>query len=163
MARPSTSPGTAALLRTGYSSCSSEIGYELIYSFPQPTPIILVVNVHDSRASDIVVADHPDLRASCCRSPATATRFGNQCHRVLAPAGRLRLSADGIVNDSGQPDELCLRRGQDTVEDLPERHLVFLLGSRYCETDLLSETAWQLFGGTRSGIRARAGDLRLRS
>ena len=52
---------------------------------------------------------------------------------------------------------------QDAVEDLPEDTLLFLLGSRYCETDLLSQTAWQLFGGTAPGYRARAGHLRLRS
>ena len=70
------------------------IGYELIYSFPQPTPIILVVNIHDSRASDIVVPDRLTTEPSI---PITGYRdaFGNRCHRVLAPAGRLRLTADG--------------------------------------------------------------------
>ncbi|MGA2113626.1 MAG: transglutaminase family protein, partial [Bryobacteraceae bacterium] len=123
------------------------IGYELIYSFPQPTPIILVVNVHDSRASDLVVPDRLTTEPSI---PISGYRdgFGNQCHRVLAPAGRLRLAADGVIRDSGQPDEIMSAAGQDSVQDLPEETLVFLLGSRYCETDLLSQTAWQLFGGT---------------
>ena len=62
------------------------IGYELIYSFPRSTPIILVLNVHDSRASDLVV---PDSLTTEPRIPVTGYRdsFGNQCHRVLAPAG----------------------------------------------------------------------------
>jgi transglutaminase-like putative cysteine protease len=126
------------------------VGYELIYDFPQPTPIILVVNVHESRASDLVVSDHPTSEPPL---PITSYRdgFGNQCHRVLAPPGRLRLTADSIVNDSGQPDTHVRDAGQDTVQDLPEDTLVFLLGSRYCETDLLSETAWQLFSGTAPG------------
>ena len=125
-------------------------GYELIYNFPQPTPIILVVNIHDSRASDIVVPDRLTTEPSI---PITGYRdaFGNQCNRVLAPAGRLRLTADGIIRDSGQPDEMVPAAGQDSVEDLPEETLVFLLGSRYCETDLLSQTAWQLFSGTTPG------------
>jgi transglutaminase-like putative cysteine protease len=127
-----------------------KVGYELIYSFPQPTPLILVVNVHDSRQSDIVVAEHP---VSEPWLPITAYRdtFGNQCHRVLALPGRLRLFASGIVNDSGLPDEPVVTAGQDLVQDLPDENLVFLLGSRYCETDLLSETAWQLFSGTPPG------------
>ncbi len=29
--------------------------------------------------------------------------------------------------------------------------MIYLLGSRYCDTDLLSDTAWQLFGGTPPG------------
>ncbi len=126
------------------------VGYELVYSFPQPTPIILVVNVHESRASDIVVPDRP---TSDPFLPITAYRdaFGNQCHRVLAPPGRLRLTADGVVNDNGQPDTYVHDAGQDTVQDLPEETLVFLLGSRYCETDILSDTAWQLFSGTAPG------------
>ncbi len=126
------------------------VGYELIYHFPQPTPIILVVNIHDSRALDIVTPDTPSAEPSL---PILAYRdgFGNQCHRVLAPSGRLRLTADSIVNDTGQPDEHVWAAGQDTVQDLPEETLVFLLGSRYCETDLLSDTAWQLFGGTAPG------------
>jgi transglutaminase-like putative cysteine protease len=126
------------------------IGYELIYSFPQPTPVILLVNVHHSRASDIVVPagviTEPSIPVSSYRDG-----FGNWCDRVLAPAGRLRLLADGVIRDSGQPDEIVPAAGQDPVQDLPEETIVFLLGSRYCETDLLSDTAWQLFGGAAPG------------
>jgi transglutaminase-like putative cysteine protease len=126
------------------------IGYELIYTFPQPTPIILLVNIHDSRASDIVVPDRLTTEPSI---PVTTYRdaFGNLCSRVLAPAGRLRLTADGVIRDSGRTDEIALTAGQNAVQDLPEETLVFLLGSRYCETDLLSERAWQLFSGTTPG------------
>ena len=126
------------------------VGYELVYDFPQPTPIILVVNVHESRVSDLVVSDRPTSEPLL---PITSYRdgFGNQCHRLLAPPGRLRLTADAIINDSGQPDSHVENAVQDTVENLPEETLVFLLGSRYCETDLLSDTAWQLFSGTAPG------------
>ena len=126
------------------------IGYELIYSLPQPTPIILVVNVHESRAADLIV---PDVLTTEPSVPFTSYRdgFGNQCTRLMAPAGRLRLSAGGVIRDKGKPDESVADAGQDLVEDLPDETLVFLLGSRYCETDLLSQTAWQLFGGTVAG------------
>jgi transglutaminase-like putative cysteine protease len=126
------------------------IGYELIYSFPRSTPIILVLNVHDSRTSDMVVPDSLTIEPPI---PVTSYRdsFGNQCHRVLAPAGRLRLTADTVIRDTGKPDEVMTEAWQDSVEDLPEDTLLFLLGSRYCETDLLSQTAWQLFGGTAPG------------
>lgn len=125
-------------------------GFELIYSFPQPTPVILVVSIHDSRASDLVM---PDRLITEPPIPIREYRdgFGNQCNRVVAPAGRIRLSADCIVRDNGQPDEVIMGAGQDSVEDLPEENLVFLLGSRYCETDRLSEMAWQLFSGVPPG------------
>jgi len=131
-------------------------GYELIYNFPQPTPIILVVNIHYSRASDIVV---PDLLVCDPFFPVTAYRdtFGNWCQRGLAPAGRVRLTADGVINDNGLQAEFEGVTGRDSVEDLPDEALMFLLGSRYCETDLLSNTAWQLFSGTPPGLpRVRA-------
>ena len=37
------------------------------------------------------------------------------------------------------------------VEDLPAETLNFLLASRYCETDRLSEVAWNLFGQAPMG------------
>ncbi len=125
-------------------------GYEIVYNFPQPTPVILLVNIHESRAADIVV---PDRLITEPAVPIARYRdsFGNHCHRLVAPAGRFRLTADAIVNDSGLPDEMAFTTQQDTPELLPEDTLLFLMGSRYCETDLLSDTAWQLFGWTTPG------------
>jgi transglutaminase-like putative cysteine protease len=126
------------------------VGYELIYDCPQPTPMILTVNIHYTRISDIVVPDHPVITPSI---PITAYRdgFGNWCSRIVAPQGRIRISADAVVNDSGEPDVIAPSAQQHQVQDLPEETLVFLLGSRYCETDRLSETAWSLFGNTPLG------------
>ena len=77
------------------------LGYELIYDCPQPTPMLLMLNVHYSRVSDMVVPDHLVTRPSM---PIRAFRdgFGNWCSRIVAPAGRIRLSASGIVNDTGE-------------------------------------------------------------
>jgi transglutaminase-like putative cysteine protease len=77
--------------------------------------------------------------------------FGNWCTRLKAPAGRFRIWADTIVNDSGQPEEAAPLAQQIAPEDLPEETLVFLLGSRYCETDQLSDVAWRLFEHTPMG------------
>lgn len=126
------------------------LGYELNYDFPQPTPVILVVNIHDSRAADIIVRD--DLVAEP-HTPISRYHdsFGNHCHRILAPAGKLRLTTDAVISDSGRPDEVGCSAAQDTVQDLPEETLLYLLGSRYCETDLLSKTAWDLFSNAAPG------------
>jgi transglutaminase-like putative cysteine protease len=126
------------------------VGFEMIYDCPQPTPMILNLNVHFTRVSDLVgrndlVVDPP--------VPMTAYRdsFGNWCTRIVAPKGRTRLSADSIVNDTGAPDEIVPQAQQLPVPDLPEETLLFLLGSRYCETDRLSETAWTHFGQAPTG------------
>jgi transglutaminase-like putative cysteine protease len=126
------------------------VGYELLYDFPQPTPMLLMLNVHHTRAQDIVV---PDVMTTDPAIPVTPYRdgFGNWCTRVVAPQGRLRLTANAIVNDSGQPDPPVFAWQQHQVQDLPEECLVFLLGSRYCETDRLGDIAWSLFGHAATG------------
>jgi transglutaminase-like putative cysteine protease len=77
--------------------------------------------------------------------------FGNWCTRIIAPQGRTRISVDAIVNDPGVTDAVVPQARQMPVNDLPEETLQFLLGSRYCETDRLSETAWNLFGQAPTG------------
>jgi transglutaminase-like putative cysteine protease len=120
------------------------IGYELVYDCPQPTPMILTLNVHYSRASDLLF---PDLLTTSPSVPISGYRdsFGNWCSRIVAPTGRIRLASTAILRDSGNPDEIVPRAGQHLVQDLPEETLIFLLGSRYCETDRLSQIAWNLF------------------
>jgi len=126
------------------------IGYELTYECPRPTPMILTLNIHFSRVSDLVTPDHIVTSPPI---PITAYRdgFGNWCSRIISPPGEIRVSTDTLINDSGLPDADDPSAAQHAVEDLPEETLVFLLGSRYCETDRLSETAWALFGQTPFG------------
>jgi transglutaminase-like putative cysteine protease len=126
------------------------VGYELVYTCPQPTPMILTLNIHYSRASDIVFPDH--LRTDPA-VPVTAYRdsFGNWCTRMVAPEGRISLSSSAVVRDSGAPDPVVAAADQHRVQDLPDETLLFLLGSRYCETDRLSQTAWDLFGRSAQG------------
>lgn len=121
------------------------VGYELTYDFPQPTPMIMMLNIHYSRAADIVDPDHLTLDPPV---PVTPYRdgFGNWCSRLVAPTGRLRVHTSAVLEDTGEPNRVDLADPQHAVEDLPDECLVFLLGSRYCETDRLSETAWTLFG-----------------
>ena len=126
------------------------VGFEMLYDFPQPTPMIMVLGTHFTRAADIIV---PDLLTTDPVVPITAYRdlFGNLCSRIVAPSGRVRLSADGYVRDSGLSDPVFPVAVQHEVEELPAETLVFLLGSRYCETDRLSDIAWQLFQNTPPG------------
>lgn len=126
------------------------VGFELIYECPQPTPMIFNLNVHYTRVSDLIgrddlVVDPPVPMA------AYRDSFGNWCTRIVAPQGRTRVSADALVNDTGVPDAIVPEAQQLAVQDLPEETLLFLLGSRYCETDRLSEIAWKLFGQGPTG------------
>jgi transglutaminase-like putative cysteine protease len=77
--------------------------------------------------------------------------YGNLCRRVLAPSGRFRIRSRALVDDPGLPDVVVPEARQIPIEQLPDEALVFLLGSRYCETDLLYNVAWQHFGHTPPG------------
>jgi transglutaminase-like putative cysteine protease len=126
------------------------VGYSLRYEFEQPTPMIVTLNVHYSRASDL---GGPDTMITSPSTPYVSYRdgYGNWCNRVVAPAGAFQIRADTVVNDSGRPDEVATEARQLPVEELPEETLLYLLPSRYCESDELSETAWNLFERTPPG------------
>src|SRR5437899_5488457 len=79
------------------------VGYELIYDFPQPTPMILVLGVHYTRAPDILVPDYLTTDPAVNIAPYRDL-YGNWCSRLVAPAGCIRLLGNGIVRDSGLPD-----------------------------------------------------------
>ena len=126
------------------------IGFDLIYDCPQPTPMILLLNVHPSRSADLL---EPDKLVTDPPVPVTTFRdcFGNRCTRLIAPAGSLRISADTVIHDSGLHDPVVPDAPQTPVQDLPDDVLQYLMGSRYCETDQLSEIAWSLFGNIPGG------------
>lgn len=126
------------------------LGYDLLYTFPQPTPMIVTLNVHHSRASDLL---QPDVLRTSPSIPIRGYRdgFGNWCNRLVAPKGQLRLFCETLINDAGALDPYVPDAAQQSIETLPEESLVFLLGSRYCETDRLSEIAWKLFERSPTG------------
>jgi transglutaminase-like putative cysteine protease len=126
------------------------VGYELIYDCPQPTPMMLMLNIHHSRVADIVIPDQVTTEPAVTVS-AYHDSFGNWCSRIVAPPGRIRIASSAVVNDSGLPDPVLPFAQQHLVQDLPAETLQYLLGSRYCETDHLSDTAWRLFGNTPLG------------
>ncbi len=126
------------------------VGFDIQYECPQATPMILALNIHYSRASDLLAPDHLLITPAV---PVKSYRdsFGNWCSRIVAPPGLTRLTSDAVVNDSGLPEPVEPRARQFEVQDLPDEALVFLLASRYCEVDRLLETAWKLFGNAPLG------------
>lgn len=127
-----------------------QLGYALSYELPQPTPMILTLNVHYSRASDLLQPDQI-LTSPSVRLRSYRDGFGNWCTRLVAPAGPFRIWSDSIITDSGVAEPVATWAEQLPADALPEETLVYLLGSRYCETDLLSETAWRLFSQGPTG------------
>ncbi|HEV3263435.1 MAG TPA: transglutaminase family protein [Gemmataceae bacterium] len=126
------------------------IGYELVFDVPAPVPMLLMLYTHPSRATSLRRADWVRVEPEVPVQEFTDW-FGNRCGRIVAPAGRVRLWNDTVVEDSGLPDPVHEDACQHAVEDLPAETLRYLLASRYCEVDRLSDIAWQLFGTTAPG------------
>jgi transglutaminase-like putative cysteine protease len=131
-------------------------GYDIEFECPQPTPMLLALSIHPSRLADLstphVIGFDPPVPSSNYEDG-----FGNICTRIAAPAGRLRIFADFQIGDTGLPDPVAPNAGQMPIEELPEEAIVFLLGSRYCETDRLSNFAWSTFQSVDPGwARVRA-------
>jgi hypothetical protein len=112
--------------------------------------MILQLSVHPSRVPDLLNPDRirfdPPLPANTYHDG-----FGNFCHVIRAPAGRLTMFTDFLVQDKGEPDPIAPQAEQHELGDLPVEVLIYLLGSRYCETDRLSNAAWSLFGHVPKG------------
>jgi transglutaminase-like putative cysteine protease len=125
-------------------------GYELVYTCSQPVPMILTLHSHPSRIPDLI---RPDRMVTEPEVPLDmyVDGFGNTCTRIVAPAGGIRLMADGLIEDSGLPDPIFPNAQEHPIEALPQETLVYLLGSRYCETERLMSDAWRLFGHLRPG------------
>jgi transglutaminase-like putative cysteine protease len=123
------------------------IGYELVFDIPAPVPMLLMLYVHPEQAG---VLQRPERLVV---EPAVPVRdyidpFGNRVARLVAPAGLLRLTYDNLAIDSGEPEPSIEGAVLHPVDELPSECLQYLMASRYCEVDRMSDMAWQLFGQT---------------
>jgi len=121
------------------------LGYEIAIDCVAATPTVSLLDINPDRQGDI------KRQTRVLTSPSVPTRtyrdgHGNICRRFTAPAGSFRILYDAAIEDSGETDEINTLARETPVADLPDNVLVYLLGSRYCETDHLSNLAWQLFG-----------------
>ncbi len=125
-------------------------GYDIIFEYPAPTPVIAMLYMHPSRDPSVHQSDYllvdPQVKIS-----GYTDGFGNRCARMIAPAGQLRLWNQAVVEDSGQPDRQRTDAVEHEIHDLPDETLSFLIASRYCEVDRMLDIAWQLFGNTPKG------------
>jgi transglutaminase-like putative cysteine protease len=125
-------------------------GYEIEYDSFAGVPMVVLLSAQPNTQQRLVQSDalmtEPHLA-----STTYMDAFGNTCRRFICPAGTVRLRADGILEDSGVPEAAVCDAQEVPVADLPPDALQYLLGSRYCETDLLMSEAWRLFGQLAPG------------
>lgn len=120
-------------------------GFNLAFECAEPTPMILAVHVRPERQQDLI---QPEILTFYPDMPHTTylDAFGNKCTRLTAPPGRLSIWNRFVIADSGLPERLPYDAYQHNVAELPEETLMYLLGSRYCDTQALMQDAWSLFG-----------------
>ena len=125
-------------------------GYDIAFECPQATPMVLMLTTHPSRDGDIL-SDQSMKFSSDVDARDFFDPYGNICTRLVAPEGLLEVRSEFVVKDAGLPDEVCPSARQWDVDALPGETLPYLLASRYCDTEKLSNLAWAVFGGIQGG------------
>jgi transglutaminase-like putative cysteine protease len=125
------------------------IGCEFQYEATWPAPAVLLVRARDDDP-------HRILHETWTPQPDLPTHdyydlYRNRCQRLTLPIGQSALTYDAVVEISGKPDAVDTSAFQHPVEELPDDVVLFTLPSRYCLSDALSNTAWELFGGAAMG------------
>jgi len=125
-------------------------GYDIAFHCRQETPMVLMLSVHPSRQADLL-SEHIVRLSNEVASRDYVDSFGNVCTRLVAPPGLLEIRNEFLIRDGGLPDEVAPHARQLAVDELPDDTLRHLMGSRYCDTQKLSEPAWSLFAGIEGG------------
>jgi transglutaminase-like putative cysteine protease len=126
------------------------LGYDIGFNIPAPVTIVGMLHVHPSREPDLLESDELKLNPAV---PITSyiDTFGNRCSRFVAPTGHIRLTGSTLIEDSGLEDLIPFDLTEHPVSELPNDTLIYLLNSRYCEVDRLSNIAVELFGNLAPG------------
>jgi transglutaminase-like putative cysteine protease len=142
-------PGHFAL-GNGDSDVKIEAGYDIAFNCFQEVPMVLMLSVHPSRHADLLTEHRISLSPNV-RSRNYLDVFGNLCTRLVAPPGLVEIRNRFIIADSGKPDQCAPDAPQWEIDELPDDALIYLLGSRYCDTERLGNLAWSLFGHIKGG------------
>jgi transglutaminase-like putative cysteine protease len=126
------------------------LGYDIQFEIPTAVAMVGVLHVHPSRAPDLREPDDLIIEPSV-KTATYIDSYGNRCTRFQAPAGLLKLSCATAIEDSGEPDAVDPNAPEHPVNELPHEALRYLLNSRYCEVDRLSNIAVELFGNVSPG------------
>src|SRR5262245_24811845 len=131
------------------------VGCQFDYRSDLPVPLLMLVRARRDGA-------HRTLHESEWIGPEVplheyADVYGNRCWRLVAPKGALTVRYDAVVEVGGEPEPVEPSAELVPVEALPDDTLVYMLPSRFVESDRLMDPAWELFGDTpRSWARVQA-------
>jgi transglutaminase-like putative cysteine protease len=118
-----------------------EIGCRFDYRADSETPAVVIVEPHPS-TSDIVASTW---------APESPERYedvyDNVCRRLVLRPEVASFEYHATVRVSSEPEEMPdPDEAQLLIGELPSPLLHWLLPSRFCESDVLFDRAWELFG-----------------
>jgi transglutaminase-like putative cysteine protease len=125
-------------------------GYDIAFQCYQETPMILMLSIHPSRSADLQ-SPHQIRFSQDVHARDYLDMFGNTCTRIIVPPGLIEIKNEFLISDCGLPDAVNPEAKQTPIAELPDDVLVYLLGSRYCDTQKLSDLAWSMFGSVPAG------------
>jgi transglutaminase-like putative cysteine protease len=125
-------------------------GYDIAFKCLQDVPMVLMLTVHPSRRTDLVTGHAIRVSPNVGVKDYTDV-FGNVCTRLVAPAGLIEIRNEFVIEDNGLPDAVVPHAAKVPLDKVPDDALVYLLGSRYCDTQKLTDLAWSKFGHINAG------------
>jgi transglutaminase-like putative cysteine protease len=131
------------------------VGCEFRYRAQIQTPAVFQVRPLVAEVVAVLRQDWDVVPATCLHGYADL--YGNDCQRLVLPAGDSELRYDALVAVPDVADEVDPGAPETPPARLPDDTLVYTLPSRYCRPEELADEAWQLFGGLEPGYqRVRA-------
>jgi transglutaminase-like putative cysteine protease len=125
-------------------------GFDIDVQFWQSTTFITAMDVHQTERHAIIWETELET-SSDVEMQTVFDNEGNRLRRLQGPPGVLGVRLTGIINSPGVLDDAEEGAPAAPVQNLPLETLPYLRGSRYCETDLLSDFAWRTFGSIDGG------------
>ncbi|MBP7242891.1 transglutaminase family protein [Amaricoccus sp.] len=125
-------------------------GFEIAIHVDAPTPILCALSPHPEGLAPVAGTGALEVEP-----PAPIETylddFDNRISRLVLPGGGATLTSDFVVAHDGSADAAAPEAAQASVDDLPDATLLYLMPSRFCESDLLAGEAWRRFGGVAAG------------
>ena len=116
-------------------------GCLLEYYSSQETPLILLLKLFKGATHTLI---YEELTTQPVVSMTEYTDiYGNSCHRILAPIGKFSINTSAIV-DTAEYAVVDYNAKFMLINDLPDETLLYLLPSRFCESDKLNYKAVEI-------------------
>ena len=118
-----------------------KVACQLDYELKENAPLILMLRPQNGSEQKIIEENYllnPPISFSEYQDV-----YGNLCQRMIAPLGKLTIKTSSIV-ETQHHVEVNFKAGFVPVENLPNEAIIYMLPSRYCESDKLFSLAFEI-------------------